>query len=179
MRVEPLEPRRIRYPKGAYGWIDLRIVTEDHIQALDPSSALTYLFLCTVGNREGISFWSRSRMARTLSLSLETVDAALLALTGAGLIAATERIVQVLPVPARGTSQSAALQPTTPPPTAAPPPATHARREPSEEEIRNQESQARADIARFYGARAPSAGVVRALARSLALKGEDGGPPTI
>ena len=114
-------------------------------------------------------------MARTLSLSLETIDAALRALTGADLIAATERIVQVLPVPVRCASQLAAPQPTTPPPTAAPPPSTQAHREPSEEEVRDQESQARANIARFYGAREPSAGVVRALARSLALKGADGG----
>ena len=75
MRVEPLEPRRIRYPKGAYGWVELRMVTDGHLQALDPSCALVYLFLCTVGNREGISFWSRSRTARTLNLSLETVGA--------------------------------------------------------------------------------------------------------
>src|ERR1019366_10489579 len=99
MRVEPLEPRRIRYPKGAYGWVELRIVTEGYLQALDPNSALTYLFLCTVGNREGISFWRRSRIAQTLNLSLDTVDAALGALVEAGLIAATERVVQVLPVP--------------------------------------------------------------------------------
>ena len=174
MRVEPLEPRRIRYPKGAYGWVDLRIVTEGHLQALDPSSALTYLFLCTVGNREGISFWSRSRMARTLSLSQEAVDAALRTLTGAGLIAATERIVQVLPVPVPSASEPAAPQTTTPPPTTTPSPPTQAHRDLSEEEILSHEAEARARIARFYGTRKPSADVVRALARSLALKDAEG-----
>lgn len=173
MRAEPLEPRRIRYPKGAYGWVDLRIVTEGHLEALDPSSALVYLFLCTVGNREGISFWSRSRIARMLSLSLETVHAALVALTGAGLIAATERIVQVLPVPGRGDGHPAVPQ-KRPPPPAAVPPAAHAHRDPSEEEILDHEAEARARIARFNGTREPSASVVRALARSLALKGAEG-----
>lgn len=175
MRVEPLEPRRIRYPKGAYGWVDLRIVTEGYLQALDPSSALTYLFLCTVGNREGISFWSRSRMARTLNLSPEAVDASLRALAGAGLIAVTERVVQVLPVPARGASQPAAPPPPTPPPITAPPSSTQAHREPNEAEILDHEAGARARIARFYGTRKPSADVVRALARSLALEDADGG----
>lgn len=170
MRVEPLEPRRLRYPKGAYGWVDLRIVTEGHLQDLAPSSALTYLFLCTVGNREGISFWSRSRMARTLNLSVETVDAALRELAGAGLIAATERIVQVLPVPVRGASQPAAPKTTPPPPTTASPPSTQ-RRDPTEPEILDHEADARAHIARFYGTRKASASVVRALARSLALNG--------
>lgn len=174
MRVEPLEPRRIRYPKGAYGWVELRLVTEGHLQALDPSSALVYLFLCTVGNREGVSFWNRSRMARTLNLSLETVDAALRTLAGADLIAATERIVQVLPVPVRGASQPAAPQAATPLPTAASPPSTLAHRDPTDEEIRAHEPRARAQIARFMGTREPSAGAVRALARSLALESTKG-----
>ena len=38
-------------------------------------------------------------MARMLSLPLQTVDAALLALAAADLIVATERIVQVFPFP--------------------------------------------------------------------------------
>lgn len=175
MRVEPLEPRRIRYPQGAYGWVDLRIVTEGHLQALDSSSALTYLFLCVVGNREGVSFWSRSRMARTLNLSQETVDATLRALAGAGLVAATERIVQVLPVPVLGASQPGAPETTTPLPTAVSPASASAHRDPSEQEILDHEAEARARIARFNGTRKASAGVVRALARSLALKGTDGG----
>lgn len=174
MRVEPLEPRRIRYPKGAYGWVELRMVTDGHLQALDPSCALVYLFLCTVGNREGISFWSRSRTARTLNLSLETVGAALRTLAAADLIAATERIVQVLPVPVRGASQTAAPQATTPLPTAVSPPSTRAHRDPTEEETRAHEPRARAQIARFMGTREPSAGAVRALARSLALEGTKG-----
>lgn len=170
MRVEPLEPRRIRYPKGAYGWVDLRIVTEGHLEALDPSSALTYLFLCTVGNRDGLSFWSRSRMARTLNLSLESVGAALQTLAGAELISATARIVQVLPVPVHAAIPIAAPQATTALPTAAPPP-TPVHREPTEEEIHACELRARAQMARFLGKREPSASALRALARSIALEG--------
>ena len=174
MRVEPLEPRRIRYPKGAYGWVELRIVTEGYLQALDPNSALTYLFLCTVGNREGISFWRRSRIAQTLNLSLDTVDAALGELVEAGLIAATERVVQVLPVPVCDTSQPAAPQIATLPPNVAPRASTPVHREPSEQEILVHEAEARARIARYCGTRNASPGVVRALARSLALTGTDG-----
>jgi hypothetical protein len=150
------------------------MVTDGHLQALDPSSALVYLFLCTVGNREGISFWSRSRMARTLNLTLATVDAALRTLAGADLIAATERIAQVLPVPVRDASQAAAPRATTPLPAAASPPSTLAHREPTEEETRAHEPRARAQIARFMGMREPSAGAVRALARSLALEATKG-----
>lgn len=174
MRSEPLEPRRIRYPKGAYGWIDLRIVTEGHLQALDGGAALIYLFLCAVGNRDGISFWSRPRMARTLNLPLETIDAALRALVAADLIAATERIVQVLPVPSHGESPSPPARPTTPVQTTATlfSPTPTLQIDLSEDEIRVHEGEARAHIARICGTHKPSASVVRALAKSLALRGK-------
>lgn len=170
MRAEPLEPRRIRSPRGAYGWVDLRIVIDGHLQALDPSAALTYLFLCVVGNREGISFWSRSRMGRILNLPVETVEIALQTLVEADLIAATDRVVQVLPVPSRGAEPEATSQPTrtSPAPRPLPPPAS--RLNLSEDEVRDHETKARALIATFYGRKEPSPNVVRALARSLALK---------
>ena len=168
MRPEPLEPRRIRHPRGAYGWVDLRIITDGYLQALDPAAALTYLFLCTVGNREGISYWSRARMARTLNLPLEAMDAALRVLIATDLIAATDRVVQVLPVPNQ--NPIAPTQQTTPPPASTPSATTVEGRDVSEPEILAHEPAARAHIARFYGTREPSARVVRAVARGLAMK---------
>lgn len=173
MRVEPLEPRRIRCPRGAYGWVDLRIVTQGHLARLGPQAALVYLFLCTVGDRAGISFWSRIRMAKLLTLTPESLHTALATLIAADLIAATERVVQVLPLPdsqpdrqdprlTKPTAPTETIPPTTPPaPTEA---------DVSDELARAHEAQARARIARFYGTREPSSGAVRALARSLALK---------
>lgn len=177
MRVEPLEPRRVRYPRGAYGWVDLRIVTEGHLTTLDQGAALVYLFLCTVGNREGVSFWSRARMARTLSLPLEAVEAALRTLVATNLIAATERVVQVLPLPERTSGPATPSPPvaTSPAPTQPAGTPVQQQRLPTEAEVAAHEAQARAQIACFCGARAPSPGAVRALARSLALKATDRG----
>lgn len=173
MRVEPLEPRRVRYPKGRYGWVEQTIVTEGHLEALGCPAALVYLFLCTVGNREGISFWGRPRMARILNLTVEAIDEALRALIAADLIAATDRIVQVLPVPACSASQSVPPQTTTIPPamTTVTCSTVQLHRDVGEDEIRAHEGEARASLARFCGRREPSAGVVRALAKSLALNG--------
>jgi hypothetical protein len=144
---------------------------------------LVYLFLCTVGNRAGISFWSRARIAQMLNLTPVEIDDALARLIRADLIAANDRIVQVLPVPDGcrrhvgahdspqqsvdgGLATKAQSQPTTPtqPVPELVPPVV------SDDEIRVYEAQARRHIARFYGSREPSAGIVRALARSLALK---------
>lgn len=177
MRAEPLEPRRIRQPRGAYGWVDLRFVTEGHLQALDPGAALTYLFLCTVGNREGISFWSRPRMARLLNLPEETIEIAMRTLSAADLIVASDRVIQVLPLPTRVADQAMASHKNamTLPPANSPIqtcPDNHA--DVTEDEIHAQEPKARAIIARFYGNREPKMSVVRGLARSLALKERDG-----
>jgi len=110
-------------------------------------------------------------MARMLNLPLQTVEAALLALAAADLIVATERIVQVLPVPARDAGQPDPAQSKTSP-AKRPVPVLKAQplRHVSEDEIRAYEPEARARIARFYGTREPSASGVWALARSIALK---------
>ena len=60
MKLQPLEPRRMRRPRGAYGWVDMRAVTEGHLERLGTQTALTYLFLCTVGDTAGLSFWATS-----------------------------------------------------------------------------------------------------------------------
>ena len=170
MRVEPLEPRRVRYPKGAYGWVDLRIVTDGHLESLDPGAALTYLFLCAVGNREGVSFWSRVRMSHLLHLPLERTEASIQALVQAGLIVATERVVQVLPVPDRNGSPPAAGRTRPQTPTTVPGSSTSEDLDVNEEEIRVQEPRARSLLARLSGNREPRAGALWALARSLALR---------
>lgn len=186
MRAEPLEPRRIRHPRGAYGWVDLRIVTEGHLVGLGPQAALVYLFLCTVGNRAGISFWSRTRIARMLNLTLAEIENALARMIAADLIAANDRVVQVLPVPDRccgnlATQDGAGHAKEDPsrtkspsPPSAEPPIPQRAPIEFTDDEVRAHESEARAHIARFYGAREPSESVVRAVARSLARKSTAG-----
>jgi hypothetical protein len=181
MQAEPLEPRRIRHPRGAYGWVDLRIVTEGHLRGLGPEAALVYLFLCTVGNRAGLSFWGRPRIAQMLHLTPAEIDNALARLIAADLIAATDRIVQVLPVPdgchrrvivdhhATGCGEARGAT------GAKTPRVTHVQepvpRAISDDEIRAHEGEARARIARFYGVKAPSATAVWALARSIALEG--------
>lgn len=175
MRLELLEPRRVRHPRGAYGWVDLRVVTGGFLERLDPAVALTYLFLCAVGNMLGLSFWGIRRMGGVLHLDGATVKQALETLVAAGLIAWNGRVVQVLPLPEA------------PVPRADQPPACHqgdsSRREaaPSETatpvvkggtpaKVREFEAEAREHLRRFLGRRGPSESVVRAVAKGLALE---------
>src|SRR5206468_3164095 len=133
-------------------------------------AAFTYLFLCAVGNCQGMSFWSHVRMARILRLTPEAVREAVERLVDANLIASNGRIVQVLPVPDRisfATNNGGAIIRKTPAETPAPEPMPeHAI---DEADILKHEPEARAQMSRFLGQRAPKASAVRALAKALAL----------
>lgn len=113
-RPDPPEPGRVRTPRGAYGWVDLRVVTAGWLEKLGPQTALTYLFFCTVGNSQGVSFWGRGRIGQTLGLSRESVEEAVKQLRAARLVATREQVVQVLPLPleeAREASVRAVAEP--------------------------------------------------------------------
>ena len=167
MRAEPLEPRRIRRPQGAYGWVDLRVVTDGHLKALGCEAALTYLFLCAVGNAHGVSFWGRDRMSAILGLPIPVIAAAFDKLVTHDLIAVQGRIVQVLPLEDRGAIPS--RSPQAPKPSPAPvAEAIDLDDTPIDEDtFRTFESEARSQLAKL-GSRVPHESSVRALARSLA-----------
>lgn len=178
MRVELLEPRRIRYPRRGYGWVDLRIVTDGFLERLGRDAALTYLFLCSVGDRQGLSFWGRSRMARVLGMDPPAIQSALDKLVAADLVAAKDRVVQVLPIPEHAAEPAAVGEPTEHCPVgasnAAEPAGSRESRQRTEfditeDEVQAQEVQARARIGRVLGRREPSASAIRGVARGLAL----------
>jgi hypothetical protein len=153
----------------------MRLVTQGWLARLGPSAGLTYLFLCTVADPSGISFWGRERIAERLLLTLTDVDSAFRVLADSDLIATRGRVVQVLALP-RSTSSDGEPQ------SAAPSRAQHvAQPRPAavapevldldEEEIRGFEPQARCRLADALGARHESPpSVVRALAVTLATQ---------
>lgn len=98
MRMQPLEPRRVRHPRGAYGWVDLKVVTGGVLERIGSEAGFTYLFLCAVGNMQGVSCWSVGRTARLLGLPLDRVEAAIQKLAAADLIARNGGVIQVLPL---------------------------------------------------------------------------------
>lgn len=174
MRMELLEPRRVRRPRGPYGWVELKVVTGGFLERLASNEALTYLFLCTVGNALGLSFWSTNRIGRILHLQTATVTDALEALVTAGLIAWNGRVVQVLPLPSEGVQSGTDRHP------------LEQRKRPiasvassgNDQLDQNEhvdiavasalEPEAREQLGRFLGTRQPSVAVVQAVAKGLA-----------
>lgn len=184
MRLQPLEPRRVRRPRRAWGWVDLRVVTQGHLEEVGTAASLLYLFLCAVGDTAGLSFWSRARIGRILGLDEEVIHDAFDKLVVADLIARQGQVVQVLPLcdvthsatasahrsssrPTAGSDQLATctgssqslLLPEVDQPTGV-----------TEQDTEAYLPQARAQMARFLGRKAPSETALVALARSLAIK---------
>lgn len=158
MQPEPLIARRVRVPRGAYGWVDLKVITGGWLEGLGPDTALTYLFLCAVGNSRGVSFWSRGRMAQTLGISAETVEGALAKLVRADLIATRDRVVQVLSLPEKQLDLAPSLVAPAEPAIAV-----------TEDEIASQVPAARAKLATFQRGEEPLPSTLRALATSMAV----------
>jgi hypothetical protein len=89
-----------------FSWIDQRLLRHQHIQGRSPESLALYLFLCTVADGQGLSFYSEPALAKSLSLSLETLRAARQELSAHGLIAFRRPFYQVLSLEPSASSPS-------------------------------------------------------------------------
>ena len=80
------------------------MIRDRHIERCDPPAAALYLFLVTVADGEGLSYYSDAALARCLSMSSARLDQARADLLRSGLIAYQRPLYQVLAldVPLRG-----------------------------------------------------------------------------
>jgi hypothetical protein len=89
-------PERLRQVPRQFSWIDQRLVREGHIARCNPPALALYLFLVTVADAEGLSYYSDAKAARLLSLSGSELREARGDLLRAGLIAYETPFYQVL-----------------------------------------------------------------------------------
>lgn len=90
---------RVRQVPAQFSWVDHRLVRDGFCQRCRPEELALYLLLVTVGDAEGLSYYSDRRMARLLSLPVEAVEAARKGLIRADLIAFRQPLYQVLELP--------------------------------------------------------------------------------
>jgi hypothetical protein len=95
------EERTRRVPRQ-FSWIDHRLVRDGYIRRCDPTALALYLLLVTVGDAEGLSYYSDRLAARLLSLSREQLEAARSQLVRADLLAYETPLYQVLELPEGG-----------------------------------------------------------------------------
>jgi hypothetical protein len=91
-----LRPERLRRVPAQFSWVDQRLVRDGHIEHCDAPALALYLFLVTVGDAQGLSYYGEASIARRLSLDPAAVVRARQTLIEAGLIAYQAPLYQVL-----------------------------------------------------------------------------------
>ncbi len=89
-------PERVRQIPAQFSWVDHRLVRERHIERCDPPAAALYLFLLTVADEQGLSYYSDAALVRGLSMTSARLSQARADLVCAGLIAYQRPLYQVL-----------------------------------------------------------------------------------
>jgi len=93
---EPLVPRRRRRVPPQFSWVDHRLVRDGHIEGRSPEALALYLFLVTVADADGLSWYSETALCRVLSWRPPRLAQARAELREADLIAYRKPLYQVL-----------------------------------------------------------------------------------
>ncbi len=96
MKKRVLNPERLRKVPPQFSWIDHRLVQENHFARRDHSAWTLYLFLASVADAEGLSYYSEASLMRRLNMDLVALSATRRQLIQAGLIAYEKPFYQVL-----------------------------------------------------------------------------------
>ena len=108
-----LRPERLRQVPQQFSWVDHALVQRHLIDRCDARAAALYLFLVTVADAQGLSYYGGATLMQRLHLSTEELAAARGQLIGLDLIAYQAPLYQVLaisvPAAARASSTAPAV----------------------------------------------------------------------
>lgn len=94
-----LRPERLRQVPEQFSWVDQGLVQRHFIDRCEARAAALYLFLVTVSDAQGLSYYGASTLALRLHLSTEELGAARAQLIELELIAYQAPLYQVLALP--------------------------------------------------------------------------------
>ena len=94
-------PARIRHVPAGFGWGDHRFVRDGHIRGLSRGGLALYLFLVTVANEDGISWYSEEKLCLLTGLESGDLSSARRELSSLSLLAYSRPVYQVLELPQR------------------------------------------------------------------------------
>lgn len=92
----PILPERVRKVPKQFSWVDHRLVRNRHIEYCSHIAAALYLFLVTVGDARGLSYYADASIMKRLSMDQGTLNNARDNLIRIGLIAWQKPLYQVL-----------------------------------------------------------------------------------
>lgn len=96
MKKRVLNPDRLRKIPEQFSWIDHRLVQENYFARCDHSSWALYLFLASVADADGLSYYSEASLMRRLKMEDLQLSASRRQLLLAGLLAYEKPLYQVL-----------------------------------------------------------------------------------
>ncbi len=89
-------PHRLRYIPPHFSWIDHRLVRDDYFESCSCNAMALYLFLLTVADHRGLSYYSQPSLMKQLNLGTFNFTQARFELIHAKLIAYKHPLYQVL-----------------------------------------------------------------------------------
>lgn len=93
---QPILPHRIRQVPKQFSWVDGRLVRDHHIDRCSHQAAVLYLFLVTVADAQGLSYYGDNTICKRLNTDSSVLAAARLELVQLNLIAYRQPLYQVL-----------------------------------------------------------------------------------
>lgn len=93
---QPILPHRIRQVPKQFSWVDGRLVRDHHIDHCSHAAATLYLFLVTVADAQGLSYYADSTIGARLAMDGSVLTMARMELVKQGLIAHHRPLYQVL-----------------------------------------------------------------------------------
>lgn len=73
---QPIFPKRVRRVPKQFSWLDHRLVRDHHIKQCSHPAAALYLFLVTVGDSRGLSYYGDESIMNQLSMDSVTLGKA-------------------------------------------------------------------------------------------------------
>jgi len=96
MKKRVLCPERLRKVPPQFSWVDHRLVRENYFTRCEHSAWALYLFLVSVADVDGLSYYSDASLMRRLKLDPVQLSASRQQLLQVGLIAYEKPLCQVL-----------------------------------------------------------------------------------
>ncbi len=91
-----IRPDRLRRPPQQFSWVDHRLVREHRLKTCTSDALALYLFLVTVADAEGLSYYEEASCAQRLGMDPDRICAARTCLIREDLIAWEAPFYQVL-----------------------------------------------------------------------------------
>jgi hypothetical protein len=96
MKKHLIRPDRLRQVPTGFSWVDHRLVRQNYLERCDCVDLALYLFLITVSDAEGLSYYSDQAICRRLRIEPTALTAARVHLQKAELLAYQKPLYQVL-----------------------------------------------------------------------------------